>query len=79
MLAAFATVGVIEFRTVLAMLGFEVTATVYFPVAALLIVAVLVGLLMLPDGEEPPGSDDGGPSEGNVTEAQTGEDPTSAD
>lgn len=70
MLLAFATVGVIEFRTVLSMLGFDIATGIYYPVAALLVLFVVAGLLLLPDGEEPPGGDDGGPSEETLTEPQ---------
>lgn len=45
---AFGIVFVIEGRTVLGMLGFELPLSVYFPVAGLLLVAMFVGLLLLP-------------------------------
>lgn len=45
---AFGIVAVVEGRTVLGMLGFELPVSVYFPVAGLLLVAMLVGLLLLP-------------------------------
>jgi hypothetical protein len=69
MVAAFATVAAIEFRTVLSMLGLEVTSGVYYPVAALAVLLTIAALLLLPEGQDPPGGDDGGPSEGNPSEA----------
>ncbi|MFT4945229.1 MAG: hypothetical protein ACI9K3_001173 [Halovenus sp.] len=65
MLLAFATVGVIEFRTVLSMFGVEVATGVYYPVAALVVALVVAALLLLPERDS---GDDGGP-EGNPSEA----------
>jgi hypothetical protein len=69
MLLAFATVGVIEFRTVLSMLGIEVATRLYYPVAALLVLGVVAALLLLPDGEKPTPSNEGGATEGKASEA----------
>lgn len=48
---AFGIVFVVEGRTVLGMLGFELPLSVYFPVAGLLLVAMFVGLLLLPKAD----------------------------
>lgn len=48
---AFGIVAVVEMRTVLGMLGFELPLSVYFPVAGFLLVALFVGLLLLPKGK----------------------------
>ena len=58
-LLAFAIVGIVEFRTVLTMLGIDVAATVYFPAAVLLVALVIAVLLLLPEEDEP----------GNLSEA----------
>lgn len=69
MLLAFATVGVIELRTVLSMLGIEVAAPVYYPVAALVVFLVIAALVLLPDREQPTPSDGGETTEGDPSEA----------
>jgi len=69
MVLAFGTVAVIEFRTVLSMLGIEVAARVYYPVAALVVVVVVVALLLVPDREQPASGDEGGTAEGKPSEA----------
>lgn len=59
LLATFGLVATIEFRTVLSMVGIDVTTAVYFPVALTVLAAVLVALYFLPgnrggaDGEPP--------------------------
>ena len=62
---AFAIVAAIEFRTVLAMVGVDVAASVYYPAAALLIILVLGATLLLPADAE--GGE--GPDPGNANEA----------
>lgn len=69
MLLAFATVAVIEFRTVLSMLGIDVAAPVYYPVAALVVVVAVAALLVVPDGEQSTPSDEEETGEGNPSEA----------
>lgn len=68
MILAFATVGAIEFRTVLSMLGLDVATGVYYPIVGLVIALIAAALVLLPDGEEPT-SDEGGSPEGNPSEA----------
>lgn len=65
MLLAFATVGVIELRTVLSISGVEVAASVYYSVAALVVALVVAALLLLPERDS---GENGGP-EGNPGEA----------
>ena len=67
-LVAFSIPVIIEIRTIMAMLGYEIPASIFFPVAAL-IVALAVGLvLLLPEDEED--------SQGNETgEATPGNQP----
>lgn len=59
LLATFGLVATIEFRTVLSMVGLEVTAAFYFPVALTVLAAVLAALYFLPENrddsdEDPP-------------------------
>lgn len=49
---------VIELRTVLAWLGVDLASTVYYPAATVVVGAVVVALLVLPEDEP------GNPSEG---------------
>jgi hypothetical protein len=57
-LAAFAIVFIIELRTLLGMVGLEVTSSVYFPVAFVLLAAAFGALLLLPrkNGKRPTGT-----------------------
>lgn len=51
-LLAFAVVAVIEFRTVLAMVGFEPATRLYYAGSAIVVGALLIGLYALPDDED---------------------------
>ena len=62
-LAVFALVAAIEFRTVLKMIGIDVSASTYFPVAGAVVVIGFLLLFVLTDGNR------GGPDRGNPSEA----------
>jgi hypothetical protein len=51
-LLTFLIVAVIELRTLLAMVGIDVSTQLYFPAAAAAIVAVVAALVLLPEGEQ---------------------------
>jgi hypothetical protein len=51
-LLTFLIVAVIEFRTLLAMVGIEVSGQLYFAAAAVVIVAVVTALFLLPEGRQ---------------------------
>lgn len=59
-LLAFAVPAVIEFRTVLSMVGIDVPARIYFPAAALVVALVVGGVLLWP--EAGPEGGEGNPS-----------------
>lgn len=51
-LLAFLVVFVIEFRTVLAMVGIDPSSQLYYAGAAVVVAAILVGLFALPDDDD---------------------------
>ena len=51
-LLAFLVVFVIEFRTVLAMVGIEPATRLYYAGAAIVVAAILAGLFALPDDDQ---------------------------
>ncbi len=51
-LLAFAIVFTIEFKTLLGMFGVDVASSVYYPVAAILLVIAFAALLLLPEGKK---------------------------
>lgn len=53
LLAAFGVLVLIELKTVLAMVGLDLTAETYYPVAATLLVVALASLLLLPPKGNP--------------------------
>lgn len=68
LLVAFSIPVVIEVRTVLSMVGIDIPAAVFFPVAAVAVALVVVALRVLPEGEEsdrPDSSEPEGPDRGN--------------
>lgn len=62
-LAVFGLVFAIEFRTVLAMLGIDISSSVYYPAVGLLFVVAFVLLFVLTDGSNRRGG------QGKATEA----------
>jgi hypothetical protein len=57
--SVFALVFIIEFRTVLSMVGLDLEATIYFPVALGLLGLSVVALLVVPESEESESPDPG--------------------
>lgn len=51
-LLAFAIVFTIEFHTLLGMFGLKIGASIYFPVAAVLLTVIFLTLLVLPNESE---------------------------
>ncbi len=51
-LLAFAVVAVIEFRTVLAMVGLDPATRLYYAASALVVGALLIGLYTLPNDDD---------------------------
>lgn len=59
----FGLVAIIELRTVLSMVGIDVSATTYYPAAVVVVALVVAGIYVLTDEEK------GGPDKGNPSEA----------
>lgn len=68
LLATFGLVATIEFRTVLSMVGIDVSTVVYFPVALTVLAVVLAGLYFLPGTSGGPDTKRGTEAEGTIDE-----------
>jgi hypothetical protein len=53
LLVAFGILLVVEMKTLLAMVGFDLSAEVYYPVATTVLIAALASLLLLPPKGNP--------------------------